>query len=97
MVTLDFISETAKSVKSLGLKDNTTNQIRMKIYSVHIQTAWIENCFGQRKLLKRTANNAKLGTSKKLKQNRAKREPKKTAQTVLQNTIYEKYARTCGK
>ena len=28
--------ETAKSVKSLGLKDNTTNQIRMKIYSVHI-------------------------------------------------------------
>ena len=35
-------SETAKSVKSLGLKDNATNQIRMKIYSVHIQTAWIE-------------------------------------------------------
>ena len=34
--------ETAKSVKSLGLKDNTTNQIRMKIYSVHIQTAWVE-------------------------------------------------------
>ena len=25
-------SETAKSVKSLGLKDNATNQIRMKIY-----------------------------------------------------------------
>ena len=34
--------ETAKSVKSLGLKDNATNQIRMKIYSVHIQTAWVE-------------------------------------------------------
>ena len=34
------------------------------------------HCFGQRKLLKRTANNAKLGTSKKLKQNCAKREPK---------------------
>lgn len=71
-----FNDETAKSVKSLGLKDNATNQIRMKIYSVHIQTAWVENCFGQRKLLKRTANNAKLGTSKKLKQNCAKREPK---------------------
>ena len=29
----DFrLVETAKSVKSLGLKDNTTNQIRMKIY-----------------------------------------------------------------
>ena len=26
------VRETAKSVKSLGLKDNTTNQIRMKIY-----------------------------------------------------------------
>ena len=26
------VSETAKSVKSLGLKDNATNQIRMKIY-----------------------------------------------------------------
>ena len=26
------VTETAKSVKSLGLKDNTTNQIRMKIY-----------------------------------------------------------------
>ena len=37
-----FLRETAKSVKSLGLKDNTTNQIRMKIYSVHIQTAWVE-------------------------------------------------------
>ena len=36
------IGETAKSVKSLGLKDNATNQIRMKIYSVHIQTAWVE-------------------------------------------------------
>ena len=37
-----MIIETAKSVKSLGLKDNATNQIRMKIYSVHIQTAWVE-------------------------------------------------------
>ena len=36
------VGETAKSVKSLGLKDNTTNQIRMKIYSVHIQTTWVE-------------------------------------------------------
>ena len=35
-------TETAKSVKSLGLKDNSTNQIRMKIYSEHIQTAWVE-------------------------------------------------------
>ena len=35
-------NETAKSVKSLGLKDNSTNQIRMKIYSEHIQTAWVE-------------------------------------------------------
>ena len=35
-------TETAKSVKSLGLKDNATNQIRMKIYSVHIQTACVE-------------------------------------------------------
>ena len=34
--------ETAKSVKSLGLKDNSTNQIRMKIYSEHIQTARVE-------------------------------------------------------
>ena len=34
--------ETAKSVKSLGLNVNATNQIRMKIYSVHIQTAWVE-------------------------------------------------------
>ena len=34
--------ETAKSVKSLGLKDNSTKQIRMKIYSEHIQTAWVE-------------------------------------------------------
>ena len=35
-------TETAKSVKSLGLKDNSTNQIRMKIYSEHIQTARVE-------------------------------------------------------
>ena len=27
-----MVTETAKSVKSLGLKDNATNQIRMKIY-----------------------------------------------------------------
>ena len=27
-----YLCETAKSVKSLGLKDNATNQIRMKIY-----------------------------------------------------------------
>ena len=37
-----IVVETAKSVKSLGLKDNSTNQIRMKIYSEHIQTARVE-------------------------------------------------------
>ena len=70
---------------SWPFNDNATNQIRMKIYWVHIQTAWVENCFGQRKLLKRTANNAKLGTCKKLN---------RTALSADQNELHKLYCKT---